>query len=159
MIEKGAKVNDEPILLQGATALQFAAKSGDFRLVEILLQAGADVNAMPCLWDGRSAIEGAAEWGRLDIVSLLLAAEADMKGRGNINYRLTVYRAWAHGHRVLARMIQRWKQEKYGPADVEPIDLIIDSMDVETLEHPGRSALDRPVCYYTCYNCRRTCRH
>jgi hypothetical protein len=158
LIEKGANVNSEPILLQGATALQFAAISGDFRLVETLLRAGADVNAMPCPWDGRSAIEGAAEWGRLDIVSLLLAAGADIKGRWNINYRLTVYRAWAHGHRVLAGMIQRWKEKKYGPADVEPIDSIINSMDTGTLEHHGRSDLHRPLCFSTCENCRKACR-
>lgn len=158
MIENGAKVNDEPIRLQGATTLQFAAISGDFRLVEILLQAGADVNAMPCPWDGRSAIEGAAEWGRLDIVFLLLAAGADIQGRGNLNYRLAVYRAWAHGYRALANMIQRWKEEKYGPVDVESIDFIIESMDVGILEHHGRSDLDRPVCFQTCNTCRCTCR-
>jgi ankyrin repeat protein len=130
LLKKGARVNDVPTDAEGGTALQFAAIRGDFKMLKVLLDAGADINAPPSKWDGRTAIEGAAEWGRLDMVSLLMEAGADIQGRENANYRQTVYRAWVHGHHVLAGMVQQWKSERYGAEDCEPIESIIRSMEI-----------------------------
>jgi ankyrin repeat protein len=158
LIQKGAKVNDTPIAVQGATALQFAAISGNFEMADILLQAGADINAPPCSWDGRSAIDGAAEWGRLDMVCFLLEAGAAVQGRTNLNYRKTIYRAWVHGHRVLANAVQRWKQERYGLEDCEEIEAIVESMDLKTLERYGDPELQKPRWYTCCDICSRCCK-
>lgn len=137
LIEKGADVNGVPILVAGATALQFAAMLGEFEMLNILLSAGASINAPPSPWEGRSAIEGAAEQCRTDTVFFLLESGADIQGKMNANYRRTVYRAWAHGHRVLADEIQQWKKKTYGEDDCESIDFIVRSMDMETLGHYG----------------------
>ncbi|KAF2438329.1 ankyrin [Karstenula rhodostoma CBS 690.94] len=139
LIEHGADVNGEPILVGGATALQFAAMLGNFEMLNILLQAEASINAPPSPWEGRSAIEGAAEWGRTDTVFFLLKSGADIQGRMNVNYRRTVYRAWAHGHRELANGIQQWKKTTYGQDDCDAIGSIVGSMDMDTLGHYGGS--------------------
>jgi hypothetical protein len=146
LLDKGADVNHPPVPVLGATALQFAAILGNLEMATILLRAGADINAPPCSWAGRSAIEGAAERGRLDMVCFLLEAGAAVQGRTNLDYRRTVYRAWVHGHRVLANVVQRWKQEKYGLADCETTETIIESMDLETLGRYEDSALEEPDC-------------
>lgn len=161
LLEKGARVNDAPINAKGATALQFAAIRGDFKMLKVLLDAGADINAPPSKWDGRTAIEGAAEWGRLDMVSLLMEAGADIQGRENVNYRRTVYRAWVHGYRVLAKEIQQWKSGRYGVDDCEPIESIIRSMDMGTLGCAAQDRLQFPESeneyYDTCWVCEREC--
>ena len=142
-----------PITYNGATALQFAAISSRFDIVELLIEAGANISALPGTfkltsplievrveiytllgaYEGRSAIEGAAEWGRLDIVSYLLEAGADIRGKFNRNYRRTVYRAWRHRNYALAHMIQRWKSEKYGSDDCDSINAILETMRREEL--------------------------
>lgn len=161
LLEKGARVNDAPINAKGATALQFAAIRGDFKMLKELLDAGADINAPPSKWDGRTAIEGAAEWGRLYMVSLLMEAGADIQGRENVNYRRTVYRAWVHGHHVLAKEIQQWKSGRYGVDDCEPIESIIRSMNTGTLGCAAQDRLQFPGSeneyYDPCWVCKREC--
>lgn len=141
LIERGADVNRRPIGIRGATALQFAAMNGNIEMLKVLLEAGAYVNAPPCKWEGRTAIEGAAELGRLDTVSLLLEAGADVEGRTNLNYRRTIFRAWAHGHLVLVEMVQEWRKKRYGIESYEPTESIVESMDMETLGYAGRDLL------------------
>lgn len=141
MMERGADFNRRPIDIRGATALQFAAMNGNIEMLKVLLEAGAYVNAPPCKWEGRTAIEGAAELGRLDTVSLLLEAGADVEGRTNLNYRRTIFRAWAHGHRVLAEMVQEWRKKRYEIESYEPTESIVESMDMETLGYAERDRL------------------
>lgn len=141
LIEKGADVNQVPMGFRGATALQFAAMTGNIEMLKVLFEAGAYINAPPCKWEGRTAIEGAAEQGRLDTVSLLLEAGADIEGRTNLNYRRTIFRAWAHGHRVLAEMVQEWKKKRYGIESYEPTESIVESMDMKTLGYAERDRL------------------
>ena len=127
LLEAGADVNAKSIEIQGATALQFVAMRGHFEMLQILLEASADINAAPAPYGGRSAIEGAAEWGRLDIVKFLLDARADVRGKANLNYRRTVYRAYMHGHRTLVAMVQDWKRNKYGPEDCDSTQFIVEA--------------------------------
>lgn len=161
LLEKGARVNDAPINANGATALQFAAIRGDFEMLKVLLDAGADINAPPSKWDGRTAIEGAAEWGRLYMVSLLMEAGADIQGRENVNYRRTVYRAWVHGHHVLAEMVQQWKSQRYGEDDCVTIESIIQSIGMEELGCAEQDRLQLPdpenPYYDPCEVCEREC--
>lgn len=161
LLEKGARVNDAPINAKGATALQFAAIRGDFKMLKELLDAGADINAPPSKWDGRTAIEGAAEWGRLYMVSLLMEAGADIQGRENVNYRRTVYRAWVHGHHVLAEMVQQWKSQRYGEDDCVTIESIIQSIGMEELGCAEQDRLQLPdpenPYYDPCEVCEREC--
>ena len=161
LLAKGARVNDHTINAKGATALQFAALLGNFEMLEVLLEAGADINASASKYDGRTAIEGAAEQGRLDMVSFLMEAGANIQGRKNVNYRRTVYRAWVHGHRVLAEMVQQWKSERYGPEDCEPTKSIIRSMDMATLGCAEQDRLELPdssMEYYDpCQVCKVEC--
>jgi ankyrin repeat protein len=119
-------VNAEPYYMQGATALQFAAINGNFKIAALLLEAGAEINAPPATYDGRTAIEGAAEWGRLDMVHYLLEAGADIQNLGN--FRRTVYRAWKNGHHTVARMVHSFKREKYGEENTDSIESILQIM-------------------------------
>jgi ankyrin repeat protein len=134
LIARGANVNASPFPEAGATALQFAARNANFEILEILLAAGAELNAPPGHHHGMSAIEGAAAQGRLDMVRYLLQRGADMRGRKNLNYRRTVYRAWNQGHRPLANIIQEWKRETYGQGDVESIDVITKTLKQNELK-------------------------
>jgi ankyrin repeat protein len=90
-LDLGAEVNAEAGPVQGATAFQFAAMNGNFKIADMLIKAGADINAPSAAIGGRSTIEGAAEWGRLDMVHYLLEIGADINDQRN--YRRTVYRA------------------------------------------------------------------
>jgi ankyrin repeat protein len=128
LIRENVDVNTKPMISRGATALQRAAASGNFENLKLLLQAGANVNDSPGKYNGRTAIEAAAEHGRLNMVRYLLEAGADVRGSMNTNYRRTIYRAWEEGHRTLVRMVQDWKQEKYGQDDCELTEVILDSM-------------------------------
>jgi hypothetical protein len=140
LIRENVDVNTKPTISQGATALQRAAASGNFQNLKILLQAGANVNDPPGNYDGRTAIEGAAEHGRLNMVRYLLEAGAHIRGSMNTNYRRTIYRAWEEGHRTLVRMVQEWKQEKYGQDDCELTEVILDSMTFNELAFESPAA-------------------
>jgi ankyrin repeat protein len=133
LLDLGADVHVSPIIFNGATALQYAAINGNFSIVKMCLEAGADVNAAPGDHKGRTAIEGAAEWGRLDMVRYLLEAGAMIRGRTNINYRRTVYRAWVNGHQALVGMIQDWKREQYGEDDCEDSKVIVQTVTRDEL--------------------------
>ncbi|PSN64750.1 ankyrin [Corynespora cassiicola Philippines] len=155
LLEKGADVNAKPFWKYGATALQFAAMKGHFKLLSIILSKGADLNAPPAYLEGRTALEGASEWGRIDMVSYLLNIGADVRGKDNPNYRRAVYRAMMHGHYVLARMIQDWKNSRYGPEDCDSIESIVESADLELLgygdgvnflEELSRNSLSLCIC-------------
>ncbi|KAF2120382.1 ankyrin repeat-containing domain protein [Lophiotrema nucula] len=140
LLQQGADVHAEPGIACGATALQFAAMDGNFEILNRLLLAGADVNEPPGKYEGRTAIEGAAEHGRLNMVRYLLEAGADVKGRENLNYRRTVYRAWRRGFRTLVKMIQNWKTERFGAEDCEDPDVIIKTMTDDELKFASDAA-------------------
>jgi ankyrin repeat protein len=140
LIRTNVDVNTKPAIFQGATALQRAAAAGNFQSLKILLKVGANMNDLPGKKEGRAAIEGAAEHGRLDMVRYLLEAGADIKGRTNKNYRRTVYRAWAEGHRTVVRMIQNWKRENYGQEDCEDFEVILESMTDDELKFESAAA-------------------
>jgi ankyrin repeat protein len=60
-IQHEASVNVQPAEAYGAAALQFAAISGNFEILNLLWDAGADINALRGSYKGRTAIKGAAE--------------------------------------------------------------------------------------------------
>jgi ankyrin repeat protein len=135
LIKHGAEVNAEPAYRGGATALQYAAITGNFEVLNILLKAGANINAPRSQHQGRTAIEGAAEYGRLDMVCYLLEAGADVRGRENGQYRRSVYRAWKFHHRTLAKVIQEFKKKRFGSGDICSIEEIVSSMTTIELEY------------------------
>ncbi|KAH8711934.1 ankyrin repeat-containing domain protein [Phaeosphaeriaceae sp. PMI808] len=141
LIGLGANVNADPQKNRGATALQFAAINGDFEILDMLLDAGANINAAPGDRDGRTAIEGAAEWGHLDMIKYLLDKGADIQNPQN--YRRTVYRAWTKGHQTQARVVQRWRMEKYPSQKCEPFEEIIKNMDDDELYFVDEAAKKR----------------
>lgn len=141
LLERGANINDDPQISHGATATQYACMNGNFEVLNILLKHGADINAPPGCYEGRSAIEGAAELGRLDMTRYLLELGADMKGRGNRNYRRTIYRTWKNGHRTLVHMIQDWKSKNYGTDDCERPEVVVESMTADELDFADSSTL------------------
>lgn len=147
LLGKGADVNASPSFHHGATALQFAAIRGNFKIVNMLLEAGANINALGSTYEGRTAIEGAAEWGRLDMVKYLLEAGANIRGKFNINYRRTVYRALKKGHPALVRMIQQWKTERYGEEDCDTVDNIVATMNHQELIWQSLEAKRRTKLY------------
>ncbi|KAF2635483.1 ankyrin [Massarina eburnea CBS 473.64] len=137
LLEKGVDVNARPAIANGATALQFAAITNRFDILDLLIGAGAHINASPGEFEGRSAIEGAAEFGRLDMAKYLLGLGAGegIKGKGNINYARTICRAWRHGHHALARMVHHWKVENDDDysKDHDSIEAVLRDIRRETL--------------------------
>jgi ankyrin repeat protein len=83
LLAVGANIN-YPALENGGTALQIAvgeaARTGNLKMVEFLLERGADVNAAPASSGGRTALQfaAAAEQGNLILVERLLHAGADI---------------------------------------------------------------------------------
>ena len=134
LIQYGAEVNAKPAYSSGATALQYAAITGNFEVLNTLLKEGANINAPRSEYKGRTAIEGAAEYGHLDMVCYLLEAGADVRGRENEQYRRSVYRAWNNHHRTLAKVIQEFKTKRFGSGDICDIEEIVSSMTERELE-------------------------
>ena len=79
LVNAGADINvaPEPTDLDGLTALQSAAASGDLHMVNGILSRGAHVNMEPTPL-GFTAIQAAALGGHLNVVERLLAAGADI---------------------------------------------------------------------------------
>ncbi|KAM4063688.1 ankyrin repeats (many copies) domain-containing protein [Hirsutella rhossiliensis] len=86
LLEAGAKVDEPPYHIYGATALQLAAIKGYLGIARHLTDLGADINARGAEIHGRTALESAAEHGRLEMVQLLLCRGAETTG------------AWRHQH-------------------------------------------------------------
>jgi hypothetical protein len=143
LLDRHADVNAQPAKRYGATALQFAAINGNLEIAQLLLAAGAEINAPRAPFEGRTAIEGAAEWGRLDMVAFLLSNGSDIRGKMNGNYRRAISRAWRNGHRVLAEMIQNWKNEQYGPEDCEKTETIVASITDHDLAFDARYVYEK----------------
>ena len=76
LIAKGADVNQQNSY--GYSALFAAARSGDAKIVKLLLDAGANVNARS---PAGSALARAAQQGHAEIVRLLLQAGADVEAK------------------------------------------------------------------------------
>lgn len=101
LLEYGADVNTPPAIRQidGATALQLAARGGYIRIVELLLARGASVHAaswtppdwllplsplfLECRW--LTALEGAASKGRLKMIGFLWAAAKNSQSRFSVD--------------------------------------------------------------------------
>lgn len=145
LLQKGANPSAPPTLSYGATATQYAAMSGNFAFLDTLLKLGMDINEPPGDHKGRTAIEGAAEHGCLDMVCYLLEAGANVKGKTNINYRRTVYRAWSEGHRAIVQLIQNWKSRQYGREDCEFLDTIVETMTTDELDFESPAAKIRYI--------------
>ncbi|KAI1110895.1 hypothetical protein F5Y14DRAFT_338038 [Nemania sp. NC0429] len=91
----------------GATALQYAALQGNFRLVRRFIDMGANINEPRGLLEGRTCLEGAAEHGRLDMVQYLLNTGANTEGTGRLQYIYATLLAEGEGHRVVASLLRR----------------------------------------------------
>lgn len=72
LLRSGSDVNFPPGPLNGRTALQAAAETGDKELVEILLDHGADIHSPPAIQGGLTSWEAAARSGKLDVIRLLV---------------------------------------------------------------------------------------
>ena len=131
LLEAGADVNSSPAPWRGATALQFAAARGNYAIVRMLVDVGADINAPPAKVSGFTALEGAALNGKLDMARYLLNAGADIRGTINSQFRRAVGLAWNEGHRPLANYLQEYKRTKYGLADCQPLNEILEAPDVK----------------------------
>lgn len=140
LLKRGASPFAKPYPRYGATATQYAAMSGNFAYLHSLLKLGVSINEPPGEHEGRTAIEGAAEHGRLNIVSFLLQAGADVKGKTNINYRRTVYRALLNGHQTIVDMIQNWKSQMYSADDCDDVSNIVETMSRNELDFENESA-------------------
>jgi ankyrin repeat protein len=70
-------------VLQGKTALIFAAERGNNKMVELLISKGADINAKD--EEGRTALMSAAFYGRKETVNLLISNGADANTKDNYN--------------------------------------------------------------------------
>ncbi|CAN9461106.1 unnamed protein product [Alternaria alternata] len=141
LIAAGANVNAPAAFIDGMTALQSAAINGNSEMLELLIKAGANVNAPPGGYNGRTALEGAAEAGKYDIAVYLLITGADIRGRDNLNYRRTIYRAWKNGCIELADMAQEWKITQYGPQDCKKITEVVESITSEELDFASGDAM------------------
>lgn len=141
LIAAGANVNAPAAFIDGMTALQSAAINGNSEMLELLIKAGANVNAPPGGYNGRTALEGAAEAGKYDIAVYLLTTGADIRGRDNLNYRRTIYRAWKNGCIELADMVQEWKITQYGPQDCKKITEVVESITSEELDFASGDAM------------------
>ncbi|KAI9767041.1 MAG: hypothetical protein M1840_006000 [Geoglossum simile] len=90
----------------GRTALQAAAGSGHFDVVERLLWANADVNAAAAEHDGRTALQAAAGGGHVVVVERLLAAGANVNGAPGFNHGRTALQAAAEeGHLEIVKRL------------------------------------------------------
>lgn len=145
LLQKGANPSAPPTLSGGATAIQYAAMSGNFAFVDTLLKLGMNINEPPGDHEGRTTIEGAAEHGRLDMVRYLLQAGADVRGRTNMNYRRTVFRAWSQGYRSIVQVIQDWKLQQYGRGDCEFVGTIVETMTGDELDFESPAAKIRYI--------------
>lgn len=72
LLHSGSDVNFPPGPLNGRTALQAAAETGDPDLVKFLLDHGADINGPPALQGGLTSLEAAAMSGKPDVIRLLV---------------------------------------------------------------------------------------
>lgn len=145
LLQKGANPSAPPTLSGGATAIQYAAMSGNFAFLDTLLKLGMNINEPPGDHEGRTTIEGAAEHGRLDMVRYLLQAGADVRGRTNMNYRRTVFRAWSQGYRSIVQVIQDWKLQQYGRGDCEFVGTIVETMTGDELDFESPAAKIRYI--------------
>lgn len=111
LLAEGANVNAAPAL-EGNTALQWAASTGDLALAILFLRHRADVNA-PKPSSGRpmTALDNAAMMGRLDVVKLLLNANALSSERGKTGYDGAIEWAELFGHIVVADLIREHAAE------------------------------------------------
>jgi ankyrin repeat protein len=113
----GLNVN-EPASPAGATALQWAAMTGNIALTKRLLDLGADPNAKggAIAKSGRTALQGAAESGRLETVHLLLASGIRSDGDFRIDYVRAVWLATCNGRTAIAHLLRShimpsWSEE------------------------------------------------
>ncbi|RYO28502.1 hypothetical protein AA0113_g10799 [Alternaria arborescens] len=116
LIAAGANVNALAASIDGMTALQSAAINSNSEMLDLLIKAGANVEA---------------SLGKYDIAVYLLTTGADVKGRGNINYRRTIYRAWKNGCIELADMVKEWKIAQYGSQDCGKIEKVVETITSE----------------------------
>ncbi|KAB2110375.1 hypothetical protein AG0111_0g366 [Alternaria gaisen] len=126
LIAAGANVDALAASIDGMTALLSAAINGNSEMLDLLIKAGANVEA---------------SLGNYDIAVYLLTTGADVKGRGNINYRRTIYRAWKNGCIELADMVQEWKIARYGPQDCKKITEVVESITSEELDFANGNAV------------------
>jgi ankyrin repeat protein len=102
LMEKGAKINAPPAVIDGRTALQAAAEAttenSSIKLMQYLLDAGADVNASAGAEKGLTALQGAAIRGHMKFALMLLERDADVNAPGStIDGRTALEGAAEHG--------------------------------------------------------------
>jgi|GEM_PF-6031527 ankyrin repeat protein len=89
---------------ENMTALHWAARGYDARIIEQLLRAGADVNAVTTT--GWTALHNAAREGRDEIVALLLMANAVVDAANNAG-RTALHMASWQGHSKIVALLLR----------------------------------------------------
>jgi ankyrin repeat protein len=103
--------NEKPETIGGATALQWAAIKGYYRIAVLLLGRGADVNAAPAPIEGRTAFEGAAEHGRMDMMLLLAQHGVDLLANDEAQYKRAIRYSKGNGQ-IGAMMLVEQLHEK-----------------------------------------------
>lgn len=83
--------------------LNYAAASGNLRLVEIFLRKGIDVNTQDA--EGSTALYGAAVEGQMKIIDLLIARGADVNRRNKWGHS-PLYAARASKHEDAVRILE-----------------------------------------------------
>ncbi len=74
LIDVGCPINAKDEF--GCTPLHYAARYGDFEVVELLIKCGGDINAVDMF--NRTALYWASKMGELEVVELLLSNGADI---------------------------------------------------------------------------------
>ncbi|KAH7134654.1 ankyrin repeat-containing domain protein [Dactylonectria estremocensis] len=93
----GAPVNKHGV--EGMSALQAAAREGNSKLMEYLVDQGAEVNLPASDYGGKTALQAAASQGENYAVEWLIKAGANINAAPAIHNGMTLLEAAAHGIR------------------------------------------------------------
>ena len=132
LIEAGADVNVTG--KHGTTALMYAARQGDLRLVEALAQRGADLN------DG--SLLRAAEGGYVDMVQFLLRSGADVDVPTKAGTTPLVYAAWKGHASIVDLLISAGANENVEPKTGSPLAHAVERGHINIVDRLLRCGAD-----------------
>ncbi|PCG94110.1 Hypothetical protein PENO1_080240 [Penicillium occitanis (nom. inval.)] len=117
LLDKGAKVDEEPPNSYGMTTLQAAAWGDHATVIQLLLDNGAKVDANPSKMSGVSALQAVAQGGHESIVQLLLENKADVNFTSNSGVSALQEAAGGGGYESIVNLLL----EKKAKVDVEAL--------------------------------------
>ncbi|RYP92287.1 hypothetical protein DL770_001600 [Monosporascus sp. CRB-9-2] len=111
---RGARVNEPPVLAVKRTPLQKAAEVGSLDIARLLLGYGADVNAEPAFSRGGTALQFAAISGNCNLAAELLNNGALLYARpSRVHGRWPLEGAAEHGRLDMIAFLWKAKTETY----------------------------------------------